>query len=379
MSALKKFDVHVCLVSDQPIPNFVPVLAKEFRPSEVILLVTEKMQAKAKLLEDIMRERCGVKVQQMNVPDAYDMSKISDEVFKLLLNIDKQKVALNVTGGTKLMAIAAFEMFRNEGYASFYFTANSNEVLLLDDNQRFVLSPSKMKIEDYLILHGYPAVDEVQRKADYDQEIGEEIIRNHQAWADELSRLNYEISQGSEKDKSALSIAIPDAKNSTSWDDLLYLLQSKNLLSCDGDKLKFPDLAAKQYVAGGWFEEYVFNLVRTLDGIQDCALNVQIENAREKTHQNNELDIVFLANNVLHVLECKTANFSKNEEKAKDALYKLETLKKLGGLRTQAAMVSYHALTPIIRDRAEGARIKIIEKKDITGIKTILGKWINGE
>ena len=47
---MKKFDVHVCLVSEQAIPNFVPVVDKEFRPKEVVLLVTDKMKAKAEIL-----------------------------------------------------------------------------------------------------------------------------------------------------------------------------------------------------------------------------------------------------------------------------------------------------------------------------------------
>lgn len=41
---MKKFDVHVCLVSDQALPNFIPVLAEDFRPQEVILLATEPMK-----------------------------------------------------------------------------------------------------------------------------------------------------------------------------------------------------------------------------------------------------------------------------------------------------------------------------------------------
>ena len=45
---MKKFDVHVRLVSDQALPNFIPVLAEDFRPQEVILLATEPMKKKRK-------------------------------------------------------------------------------------------------------------------------------------------------------------------------------------------------------------------------------------------------------------------------------------------------------------------------------------------
>ena len=117
---------------------------------------------------------------------------------------------------------------------------------------------------------------------------------------------------------------------------------------------------------------------KSLPGVQDIALNVQIENVDAKTHQHNELDVVLLINNVLHVLECKTANFTRSEAKAEEALYKLESLKKLGGLRTKAMLLSYRELLPTSRDRANGAKISLIERKDLKGMKTLLEKWTHG-
>ena len=88
------------------------------------------------------------------------------------------------------------------------------------------------------------------------------------------------------------------------------------MLSQQNRKLHFPDLETKKYVAGGWFEDYVFDVIRKIPGVQDVALNVQIKNSDKNTNQHNELDVVVLANNVLHVLECKTANFSSNKKRS---------------------------------------------------------------
>ena len=159
---------------------------------------------------------------------------------------------------------------------------------------------------------------------------------------------------------------------------LLCLLKSHDLAVQKNGKLKFADLDARQYVGGSWFEDYVFQTAKSLPGVQDIALNVQIENVDAKTHQNNELDVVLLINNVLHVLECKTANFTRSEAKAEEALYKLESLKKLGGLRTKAMLLSYRELLPTSRDRANGAKISLIERKDLKGMKTLLEKWTHG-
>ena len=125
-----KFDVHVCLVSNQPTPNFVPVLSPEFRPQEVVLVVTPQMAQQAEALAKVMKERCQVKVHQLKVDSEYDVAAIGERLFELLVNIDKDKVALNVTGGTKLMAIGAYGVFRDAGYASFYLTQQGEVVLL---------------------------------------------------------------------------------------------------------------------------------------------------------------------------------------------------------------------------------------------------------
>ena len=316
--------------------------------------------------------------------DEYDIQSVREEIFNLLLNIDKQKVALNVTGGTKLMAIGAYGMFRDEGYPVFYFTAKDNRILLLENNEQFVLQPSKIKIEDYLQLYGYPVRKgyKINRQAQRNlPELWEKLVKGINNFAKGLTALNYVISHSND-----LTTDMPKVENQhqQNFNYLLHLLEDNELLSQQNGKLHFPDLETKKYVAGGWFEDYVFDVIRKIPGVQDVALNVQIENSDENTNQHNELDVVVLANNVLHVLECKTANFSSNKKEADNALYKLETLKKLGGLKTRAALISYREtgepgdINPI-RDRAKGAQIELIERKDLPGLQKLLTNWVKNE
>ena len=305
---MPKYNIHVCIVSDQPIPNYVPVLDNTFRPREVILLVTGKMQQKAAALEQTLKTRCGVKTRQIAIASEYDMQEMEDKVLGELIALDeaKENIALNLTGGTKLMAIAAYRTFHDAGYPAFYFTATSNEVLLLDNNERLTLQPPKIKIEDYLRLHGYQiaANNQVQRSVPPGrQKIGETLAIAPERFADALTILNGDISAAIENNSNTLDIL-----------------------------LRKPT-------------------VKNLDG--------------------------FLHHNALYVLECKTKNYNnKNEGQAQNELYKLETLKKLGGLRTKTAFVSYRALKAHVRDRAKGANIEIIEQKDLQGFKTRLKNWM---
>lgn len=314
---MHKYNIHVCIVSDQPIPNYVPVLDNQFRPQEVILLVTERMRAKADALAHTLKTRCGVKTRQITIASEYDMQEMEDKVLGELIALDeaKENIALNLTGGTKLMAIAAYRTFHDAGYPAFYFTATSNEVLLLDNNERLTLQPPKIKIEDYLRLHGYQiaANNQLQHSVPRErQAIGEELVQRHQYYANAITTLNGIISDGRSKNRKTLTFT-----KSQSWgalDDLIDLLARHDLLKTDGDKITFTDEDSLRYANGGWLEEYTFHLAASLPDIQDIALNVQIENAGNP-HQPNELDIAILSHNILFVLECKTANLKADEKR----------------------------------------------------------------
>lgn len=383
---MHKYNTHVCIVSDQPIPNYIPVLDKDFRPQEVILLTTEKMQqnGKAAALAKTMKERCGAKVHTIAIAGEYDMQEMEDKVLTQLLERgeDKEQIALNLTGGTKLMAIAAYTTFRDAGYPTFYFTATSNEVLLLEKNERITLQPQQIRLEDYLQLHGYPvsSANNIARSVPPGrQKIGETLAIAPERFADALTVLNGDISAAIENNSNTLDILLrkPTVKN---LDGLLHLFEKENLLTRSGNRIRFTDKDARTYINGGWLEEYVFNEIKKIAGIQDIALNVEIQNAQKGITQNNELDIAFLHHNALYVLECKTKNYNnKSEGQAQNELYKLETLKKLGGLRTQTAFVSYRELKAHVRDRAKGADIKILENKDLAGLRKTIENWITAK
>ena len=84
------------------------------------------------------------------------------------------------------------------------------------------------------------------------------------------------------------------------------------------------------YLTGGWFEEYGYNLIREHIQLNNdrIGLNVQISHAGTQ----NEFDVMFVHENVLYVIECKTALKDDGRNLLNDTLYKLSALKKDFGL-----------------------------------------------
>lgn len=379
-----KFDVHVCLVSGQPTPNLVPILAEEFRPQKVILVVTPFMTAKANALELVIKQRCQIQVEKLHIENEYDTASIGERLFELLVNVDKEKVALNVTGGTKLMAIGAYSTFRDAGYPSFYVLERTGEIQILDSTECLKFDVPKIRIEDYLMLHGF-AVLEGKAKRQINMQwlpVAQELIQARNSLGGVLGALNFAINKAKERNPNTDTVELSRLDNQN-MDYLIQILEKHNLADFKDNIIHFESVEARDYIAGAWFEEYVFDCIKKIPGIQDFAIGVQIDSAELQENSRNELDVVAMYNNTLHVLECKTVNFQSddlNNTQRNEPIYKLETLKKLGGLRTRKALISYRALTGTathMKKRAEGSDIHILETKDLVGLTSELNNWFN--
>jgi hypothetical protein len=104
---------HLILVSAQPIPNLTPILDDNLRPKKVVMLVSPGMQERSNALENIYKPR-GISVERCLIDDPWDADRIREQVEDLLLTqYPDGGIALNATGGTKLMSIAAYEAFRS--------------------------------------------------------------------------------------------------------------------------------------------------------------------------------------------------------------------------------------------------------------------------
>jgi len=94
----------------------------------------------------------------------------------------------------------------------------------------------------------------------------------------------------------------------------------------------------------------------------------------------NELDVAFLADNRLHLIECKTKRFDSNqspEAQVAATLYKLDTLRDyMGGNDARAMLVSYRNLGNPPRLRASEFDIKICDGQGIQRLESVLTKWI---
>ena len=368
---------HVCLISKQPIPNLVPLFLE--KPEKAIFLVSEETKKEAERLDKVVSER-GVKVERLSI-DPFHFSGVT-EICNKLLERHSGNLVLNVTGGTKVAALAAFQ--------SFYFAESSPRIIYLDTakDRLLQLSPAESELDvpglvgvkEYLACYGLNIIKKDSQ-------------RNRSGKKSGLRKLckllvNNEVLQG--QFNSAITefgkkhyATIPLSKLGDQAENLAIILMECGVASRSGTaQLNIPSAEKLFFCQGGWLEEYVFETIADLGikGIRPLS-NVEISwDGSGKKPTTNELDVLFCHRNRLHVVSCKTSNLDRKTQdstKGKEALYELDSLSDaVGGIFGKAMLCSTRVLESYTRNRAKVQNIKIVDGKQLLSLETHLRQWI---
>lgn len=358
---------HLCLVSAQPTPNLTPVLDPAVAPRKVFLLVSPDMTQRADWLEAVIRPR-GIVVERWPVDNPWAIDAIRDSVLNLLAAqsdlVDRREIALNATGGTKPMSIAAYDAFRTLDLPIFYVHPEQDCMIWMHPrNIESRALADRVRLEDFLRAHGASIETPVSRNIRNPRalEVGDRLVAEMKEIGFALARLNGLVSDA----RNGL-VTEPIADENGAVGELADVFAIAGYLSWDQRRLRFSSEADRRFVNGGWLETWVFEQVRRRcqvdPRIQDAAYGVNVVRTQRDKPVRNELDVVFLRDNRLHVIECKTARFANTglDDRGADALYKLDTLRDLlGGLQARGMLVSYGNLDEHDRRRAADLGIHV--------------------
>ncbi len=108
----------ISLVGEQPIPNLLPILY--LKPDQNLLVHSafEGSRRAAKRLKSLAEE-FGVTTHFLELKDAYNPIRIRSQLLETLK--DQTDLIFNLTGGTKLMVIAAYEAARELNASCVYY------------------------------------------------------------------------------------------------------------------------------------------------------------------------------------------------------------------------------------------------------------------
>lgn len=386
------YDTHVCLVSAQATPNLIAAIDEQWRPRRVVLVTSGEMTDHANHLERVLNRR-GIAIERLPIADAYDYFGLYETFFNFLAR-QTGAVALNVTGGTKIMAMAAQEVFHYANAPVFYVNINTDAILVLGDRKRNASLSGKLGLADFLEAHGYtflngirPAKPSVTRD---ESDLALRIVDGVEVFGSSLGDLNAIAAQA----KGSLTGKLDERqRDSINLNAIVDLFVEGGHIHRANHGLRFASEDSRRFVGGGWLEQHVFKTMADLAGTRhfaDYGMNMKILAPDGATA--NEIDGAFLHRNTLHLIECKAANLASTgnsgDDKGTEAIYKLETLLKMGGLRTRGMLIDYRGRLSTAYGtgdkkrvdanfaRAKAANIQIVSGGAIKALKSEISQWI---
>lgn len=152
--------IYLTLVGEQPMPVLLP-LWQEKGFTSVQLIASETTRPVAEFLAEYIRSdpAMGIrKVHPVMVVNAYDLESASAELHALLAKHRYHKTVLNLTGGTKMMSIAAQQAAAGTQARLLYVSAEKRSLIYFSaDSNETQTIPIRVKVtvEQYFNAHGF--------------------------------------------------------------------------------------------------------------------------------------------------------------------------------------------------------------------------------
>ena len=365
-------NTQLILISSQLIPNLTPLLDKNLRPAKVVMLVSDDMQSRGEVMEKILKPK-GIQVERHRIVDPLDIHALSDQIVLILDAYQPGEIALNTSGGSKPMAIAAYDAFKSFGHPVFYV---QDRLIWLYPKQNPQALAQNLKLAEYLyayaadelIIHPHGVTAPIRT-------LTERLAAGYEYYAAALSALNSLADKANNPD---LTTRLFD-KSPTALAQLLDLFADANLCRISGQTLLFNDENARFIANGGWLELHAYAACLDLKvklNLGDIAANITILRRGKRSDNviKNEIDVALIKNNRLYLIECKTGG---DTQKIADALYKLDSLRDLlGGLQAKAMLISFKPLTAADQARAEELKIGLCCGKHLQNLPRHLQNWL---
>lgn len=382
--------IMVCLISGQHVPNLLSIRSETPVPDRLVLIVTPLMMARDKHSQ-LLNALAAGGLDYATKRDIKTLTKEDSisETYDLLKKIYKEhlgdELVVNLTGGTKPMCIGAYEFSKEKHLRTLYVPeGNQHEAKdLLSDSS--VDLKHRLSTAEFLEGYGFSVLNPGD-------------LERSRERAEDLFDLSALLTANSEDHglrgmlgKIQDLMAEKKKSDRKGWnrdgliltEDLNVYLDNAVLRSKIAEKLGLEtkdsiflgslEKHEVEFLAGKWLEVFVWGLLNrfTEDGrIWDPNQGVRV--GKVFPGEDNDLDVTFMMNQSLCIVECKTGG-QEHDPAGKDVLYKIEAIK--SGLRA-LRVKTYLATTSdnVVDPQKGGIKEPLLRRADIYECKIIAGE-----
>jgi len=336
----------ICLVSKQSMANVIPAL--EIKPDKVILLSTAEEKNTALNIQNALAKNNINTDIHKDLISPYKLDKIQKAINKIIA-ADNSEFILNVTGGTKIMAITAFEIFKENNLKVIYYDPDHHQIMKLFPGYSDEKVKLTIKIEDYLLAYGYKITEDLTNsgRAESKQKLFNAF--NETRFHEFIYFLDF-IKKNFQLNEPKIFKTIFDFRFTKNYDAITIT----DLKSKQNVKYGLPE-----FKIGDWLEDFVYLKLKN-KGYDDIKYGVKIKNGKV----SNEIDVIASKNCRLCLFSCKSGKSDQYD------IVQLEILRNLaGGIFGKAFLITTDISRNLITDRANALKIPILNEKDIFEFK----------
>lgn len=382
--------IMVCLISGQHVPNLLSIRSETPVPDRLVLIVTPLMKARDKhnqLLNALAAGRLDYRTRH-DIKDLTKEDSIS-ETHDLLKKIYKEhlkdELVVNLTGGTKPMCIGAYEFSKEKNLRTLYVPeGNQHEAIDLLRGSTVDLK-HRLSTAEFLEGYGFSVLnlgdlERSRERADDLFGLAALLTANSEdhGLRGMLGKIQELMREKRENDRKGWNrdglILTEDSNVYLDNDAIRSRIAEKLGLETNGSIfLGSLDKHKVEFLAGKWLEVFVWGMLNPFMGDERIwDLNQGVRVGKIFPGEDNDLDVAFMMNQSLCIVECKTGG-QEHDPAGKDVLYKIEAIK--SGLRalrvrTYLATTSDNVIDPRTRDIKDA----LLRRADIYECKIIAGE-----
>jgi len=300
----------------------------------------------------------------------FDFDEIKEKVEEIISKYPNDTFELNLTGGTKVMALACQNIFNKLSFNSFYINQR-NKIFDFSTHKYYSIN-SKINLKTFINLSGhrkytYNRLNEFSKlEIDFSKKINS--ISGNKLFKQSMKAVQTKSfnSKDSNFVKTCKKFDFSNGHTILNWNSPKFTLKN-NEIEIKIDSKKAFEIAYN----GFWWELVVADSIKNWKKIYELYLNVELYSKTKEKNIKNEIDIIINTGNKLIFIECKSGNVKQED------INKIRAVKKLyGGIASKSILVCKYKPRPDIIEKCYDLGISVFYDRNLNNLNNKLNNLI---
>ncbi len=385
------YRTHLVFADREMMPNLGPILDKRLAVKNVLIAYTPNHLESAKRLKSTYKSH-KIKAEIRFMEPAFELNDIVRDLKVLVKETPYETLAVNLSRASKMYTLSAFKAFENTPVGLYYLLPNDQFKWIQPTGLPEFNIAENIQLREFLQAHGIEHTHPVTltpSEAHFANGLVNAIVKiilpqnalaTYQHFSTRFARgkpvnlilenERYRLDDTNSQQRIDTNLLVGFLRKLHNQ-NIIFLNSAHHKISPKPEKVGWK----RNFFEGGWLEYLTYRTVLELKAdipkIKEAAFGVKLQ----RKNVYDEADVLFIGNNQLFVIECKTgANVNINLH-----LQRLDSLKnRLGGTSAHALLVTTEEIGAN-QHKADLLKVGLIGGVQLKNLKEHLKQWILAE